>query len=140
MGHTGADKQYYWYLIAFGSNFITSVILALDFRANICYTTSMTDIISNIRTRFDHAAAKKILKEKYQAKMLFAHAGGMWRAGPELNTMIFTCGRMGEIVLPDLYENPVRVDSVELMKLSQERWNEQMNAWLIEWTEVQKQR
>jgi hypothetical protein len=140
LGHTGADKQYYWYLIAFGSNFITSVILALDFRANICYTTSMTDIISNIRTRFDHAAAKKILKEKYQAKMLFAHAGGMWRAGPELNTMIFTCGRMGEIVLPDLYENPVRVDSVELMKLSQERWNEQMNAWLIEWTEVQKQR
>jgi hypothetical protein len=54
--------------------------------------------------------------------------------------MIFTCGRMGEIVLPDLYENPVRVDSVELMKLSQERWNEQMNAWEVEYQQLSKQR
>jgi hypothetical protein len=54
--------------------------------------------------------------------------------------MIFTCGRMGEIVLPDLYENPVKVNSVELMNLSQERWNEQMNAWLIEHEELSRQR
>jgi hypothetical protein len=100
----------------------------------------MTDIISNIRTRFDHAAAKKTLKEKYQSRMLFPYNGGMWRAGPELNTLIFTCGQTGEIVLPDVYENPVKVDSSELMKLSQERWHEQMNAWLVEWAEMQKQR
>jgi hypothetical protein len=97
-------------------------------------------LISHARSRFDHAAAKRVLKEKYQAKMLFAHAGGMWRAGPELNNMIFTCGRVGEIVLPDLYENPVRVDSKELIALSQERWNEQMNAWLIEYEELSKKR
>jgi len=100
----------------------------------------MSNIVTRIRTRFDHAAAKKTLQEKYESKMLFAHAGGMWRAGPELNTMIFTCGRMGEIVLPDLYQTPVKVDSVELMKLSQERWNEQMNAWLVEHAELSKQR
>ena len=101
---------------------------------------TMSDIVTRIRTRFDHAVAKKTLQEKYESRMLFAHAGGMWRAGPELNTMIFTCGRMGKIVLPDLYENPVEVDSAELMKLSQERWNEQMNAWLVEWSELQQQR
>ena len=97
-------------------------------------------LISHARSRFDHASAKRVLKEKYSAKMIFAHAGGMWRAGPELNNMIFTCGRIGEIVLPDLYENPVRVDSKELMSLSQERWNEQMNAWLVEYEELSKQR
>jgi hypothetical protein len=97
-------------------------------------------LISHARSRFDHAAAKRVLKEKYQAKMIFAHAGGMWRAGPELNTMIFTCGRMGEIVLPDLYENPIKIDSKELMALSQERWNEQMNAWHIEYEELSKKR
>ena len=97
-------------------------------------------LISHARSRFDHAAAKRVLKEKYQAKLIFAHAGGMWRAGPELNTMIFTCGRMGEIVLPDLYENPVKIDSKELMALSQERWNEQMNAWLVEYEELSKKR
>jgi hypothetical protein len=98
------------------------------------------ELVKQARSRFDHAAARRVLKEKYEAKMLFAHAGGMWRAGPELNTMIFTCGRMGKIVLPDLYETPVRVDSTELMKLSQERWNEQMNAWLIEHEELSQQR
>jgi hypothetical protein len=64
----------------------------------------------------------------------------MWQAGPELNNMIFTCGRIGEIVLLDLYENPVKVDSKELMALSQERWNEQMNAWLVEYEELNKNR
>lgn len=98
------------------------------------------DIITQSRARFEHESARRILKEKYEARMIFAHAGGMWRAGPELHAMIFTCGRMGEIVLPDLYENPVKVDSTELMKLSQERWNEQMNAWLVEHEQLSKQR
>ena len=98
------------------------------------------ELIAHSRTRFDHANARRLLKEKYQAKMLFAYCGGMWRAGPELNNLIFTCGRIGEIVLPDLYENPIKVDSKELMALSQERWNEQMNAWHIEYEELNKNR
>lgn len=98
------------------------------------------DIVAHSRARFEHETARRVLKEKYQAKMIFGYNGGMWRAGPELNNMIFTCGRMGKIVLPDLYENPVQVDSKELMALSQERWNEQMNAWLVEYEELRKNR
>lgn len=97
-------------------------------------------LVAQARSRFDHAAARRILKEKYQAKMLFAHAGGMWQAGPALNTMILTCGNRPQIVLPDLYETPVRVDAAQLMQLSQERWHEQMNAWLIEHDELNQQR
>lgn len=98
------------------------------------------NLIAHSRARFDHAVARRNLQEKYQAKMIFAYREGMWRAGPELNTMIFTCGRMGEIVLPDLYGNPVQVESQELMSLSQERWNEQMNAWLVEYQDLKKTR
>jgi hypothetical protein len=54
--------------------------------------------------------------------------------------MIFTCGRIGEVVLPDLYNNPIKVDTKELMALSQERWNEQMNAWYVEYEELSKKR
>lgn len=100
----------------------------------------MDNLTQKIRARFDHNQQRRVLKEKYEAKMVFAHAGGMWRAGPELNNLIFTCGRMGEIVLPDLYDNPVKVDSKELMALSQERWNEQMNAWHQEYEELSKKR
>lgn len=89
------------------------------------------NLVAHARARFDHAVAKRILKEKYEAKMLFAYAGGMWRAGPELQTTLLTCPG-SEAVLLDLYENPVRVDTKELYAQSQQRWQEQMNAWLVE--------
>lgn len=98
------------------------------------------ELITHARARFEHAAARRTLKEKYQAKLTFAYAGGMWVAGPALHSMIFTCGRIGEVVLPDLYENPIKINTIELMSLSQERFNEQMNAWLVEYEELNKNR
>ena len=96
-------------------------------------------LIAHGRARFEHAAAKKLLKEKYQAKMLFAYAGGMWRAGPELQTTLLTCPDL-EAVIPDLYETPVRVNTQELLALSQQRWQEQMAAWLLEHEELSRNR
>lgn len=96
-------------------------------------------LVAHARARFDHAVAKRILKEKYEAKMLFAYGGGMWRAGPELQTTLLTCPD-AEAVLLDLYENPVRVDTKQLYSQSQQRWQEQMNAWLIEYEANNKRR
>jgi hypothetical protein len=39
-----------------------------------------------------------------------------------------------------LYENPVRVNTQELLALSQQRWQEQMNAWLVEHQQLNQQR
>jgi hypothetical protein len=100
----------------------------------------INELISHSRARFDHHQAKVVLKEKYQAKMTFAYGGGMWRAGPELQSTIFTCGKIGEVVLLDLYVTPVKIDTKELMALSQQRWQEQMNAWLVEYEESNKNR
>ena len=88
-------------------------------------------LISHARSRFDHATARRILKEKYEARMLFAYCGGMFRAGPELQTTLLTCPD-AEAVILDLYENPVKVNTKELFAQSQQRWQEQMNAWLTE--------
>ena len=96
-------------------------------------------LIAHVRTRFDHESQKRILREKYQARMLFAHGGGMWQAGPELQTTLLTCPDP-EAVLLDLYENPVRVVVTELMQESQLRWQEQMTAWLVEWDQLRTQR
>lgn len=89
------------------------------------------NLVAHARARFDHEAAKRVLREKYQARMLFAYAGGMWRAGPELQTTLLTCPD-AEAVILDLYENPVKVDTKQLYAQSQQRWQEQMNAWLVE--------
>ena len=98
------------------------------------------DLISHSRARFDHVAAKRILREKYEARMIFAHSGGMWRAGPELQCVLLACAQDKDVVLLDLYETPVRVNVPELFALSHARWQEQMNAWLVEHEQLNKQR
>jgi hypothetical protein len=97
-------------------------------------------IIATARARFDHESARKILKEKYQAKMIFAYHGGMWQAGPELLSTLNCCVMDKDVVLLDLYENPVKVNTKELWNLASERWQEQMNAWLVEYDTLSKQR
>lgn len=97
------------------------------------------NLLAHARARFDHAAARRVLKEKYEAKMLFAHAGGMWRAGPELLNILATVPP-GDAVLLDLYETPVQVRPEELRGMAMMRWQEQMNAWLVEHEELTKKR
>ena len=89
-------------------------------------------MIAHSRARFDHVTARRVLKEKYQARMLFAYCGGMWRAGPELLTVLAACPDESAVLL-DLYDAPVRIDVRELELAAQQRWQEQMNAWLVEY-------
>lgn len=99
----------------------------------------MSDIVTRIRTRFDHAAAKKTLQEKYESKMLFAHAGGMFKSTPDTITFLSLYDNK-DIVLLDVYQTPVKVNAADLKDEMQQRWQEQMNAWLVEWSQMQQQR
>ena len=66
--------------------------------------------------------------------------GGMWQAGPNLLTLLQAIPVEDDVVLLDLYDNPIKVNPYELQCLTLERWQEQMNAWLLEHTELSKQR
>jgi len=96
-------------------------------------------LITHGRARFEHSAARRLLKEKYQAKLTFAHAGGMWRAAPETITLLSLYDDQS-IVIQDLYENPVRINATELCEIMRLRWQEQMTAWLIEYDQLSKNR
>ena len=95
-------------------------------------------LISHSRARFEHEAARRTLREKYQAKFTFAHAGGMWQAGPELLTTLKCC--TGTVVILDLYENPIQVNAEEFYELVLQRWQEQLNAWLTEYEQLNRNR
>lgn len=97
-------------------------------------------LVAHARARFDHEAARRVLKEKYQARMIFGYNGGLFRAGPELLTLLHACPVEDDVVILDLYENPIKITPLELQHLAQDRWQEQMNAWLIEHDELSKQR
>ncbi len=96
-------------------------------------------ILTQARARFEQAAARRLLQEKYEARMVFAYSGGMWRAGPHLQTTLLTCPDAKAVIL-DLYDNPVQIDTKELFAMSQQRWQEQMNAWLVEYENLNQQR
>ena len=96
-------------------------------------------LISHARSRFNHESARRLLKEKYQARMLFAYSGGMWRAGPELLVLLATVPP-GDAVILDLYETPIQVNPEQLQGIAMQRWQEQMNAWYIEREQLNKKR
>jgi hypothetical protein len=96
-------------------------------------------LIAHGRARFEHAAARRLLREKYQAKLTFAHAGGMWRAGPELIAVLAVCPDDSAVIM-DLYETPVQITVKEMQDLVQQRWQEQMTAWLVEYNQLSKNR
>ncbi len=98
----------------------------------------MQDLVKRIRKRFDHQQARLVLKETYQAKMIFAHNGGMWRAGPELLNLCAICD--DSAILLDIYDTPVQVNTEELRAIASQLWQEQMNAWHAEYEEMSKQR
>jgi hypothetical protein len=95
-------------------------------------------LVAHARARFDHATAKRVLKEKYRAKFIFAHAGGMWQAGPELLTILKGC--TDTVVILDLYETPVKINAEEFYEQVLQRWQEQLNAWLIEYEQLNQNR
>jgi len=88
---------------------------------------------------------KRILKEKYQGKFILAYGGGMFKASTELISFLDACVKLNnhsetDVVLLDLYENPVKVNIIELRKIVYQKYTEQMSAWLNEYTELSKNR
>jgi len=110
---------------------VTSVIISNNMNTD--------NLVQTIRERFDHDSAKQVLKEKYESKMLFADSEGMWKAGPDLIAVLSTFSDE-TIVLTDTYSNPCKVNREHLLATAKERWQEQMNAWLVEANELRTQR
>ena len=97
------------------------------------------NLIAHARSRFDHVAAKRTLREKYQGKITFGWNSGMFKATPEMITFL-SLYNDERIVVLDLYETPIEVNAKELCDIMKARLQEQMNAWLLEYEELNKNR
>lgn len=99
----------------------------------------MENLSTTIKRRFDHEASRQALKEKYEAKLLFAHQGGMFRAGPELIVLLNSLTQEDPVIV-DLYDSPVTVNKLELLEEAIQRWQEQLNAWQVELADLSRER
>lgn len=96
-------------------------------------------LIADAKARFAHNSAKDYLREKYNAKLLVAEQGGLWRADKETIAFLSTF-LSEEVVLIDTFDNPVKVNSRELLGKLLDTYNNVMNEWYNEWKELESKR
>jgi hypothetical protein len=99
-------------------------------------------LITEAKARFAHNSAKDYLQEKYNAKLIVAEQGGLWKADQE--TISFLSIMINDyddrVVLMDTFANPVLVDRSELLSKLKQVYNDVMHEWYNEWKELESKR
>ena len=96
-------------------------------------------LIKDAKARFSHNSAKAYLKEKYSSKLVIAEQGGLWRA--DAQTIGFLNSFSDEtLVVIDTFDNPVKVNRIELLESLTKTYTKIMTEWNSEWKEKKKKR
>lgn len=99
-------------------------------------------LISEAKARFNHNSAKEYLRQKYEAKLLIADQGGLWKADQQTIAFLATMSNDWDdkVVLMDTFQNPVAVERSELLTKLKEVYNNVMAEWYKEWKELESRR
>lgn len=99
-------------------------------------------LVNEAKARFNHNSAKAYLKEKYDAKLLIAEQGGLWKANQETITFlsIMSNDYDDKVVMIDTFQNPVLVDRSALLSKLKEVYKNVMSDWYNEWKELENKR
>jgi hypothetical protein len=98
-------------------------------------------LLTDVKARFAHNSAKAYLKEKYEAKLIVADQGGLWKANAETISFLLSLQTLGpEMILLDTFDNPVKVDRQLLNKTLSEVYAQVMEEWHKEWQELESKR
>lgn len=96
-------------------------------------------LIAEAKARFNHNSAKAYLKDKYDSKFIVAEQGGLWKASPELIS-ILTSFDDNFIILIDSFNNPVHVNRDQLLTVIKDTYHTVMLEWYKEWKELETKR
>ena len=98
---------------------------------------STKSLVAEARARFSHHESKQYLKEKYTNMLTVAYAGGMFKIDTTLLAFITSteCD-----LITDIYDNPVKINRAEFIKLATETYNSVMSQWLEEHNQLSKSR
>ena len=79
-------------------------------------------------TQFERAAYTKTLLESTRAKLTLAHNGGLFSVGMGLIAFLNAMSD-AELVIEDIYNNPIRVRRQEMLDQARHVYNEAMTEW-----------
>lgn len=96
-------------------------------------------LLTDIKARFAHNSAKAYLKEKYEAKLIVAEQGGLWRADQKTISFLASLTYIN-LVMIDTFGNPVEVNRQQLLDVLVSTYIEVMQEWHKEWQELESKR
>jgi hypothetical protein len=96
-------------------------------------------LLAEARARFSHNSAKAYLAEKFNAKLIVAEQGGLWKADAQTISLLNSFNHT-QIVLIDTFNNPVQVFRQDLLTKLQAVYDEVMIDWYNEWKELENKR
>jgi len=100
-------------------------------------TTQTEVLLQEIKLATDFQVNKRILKEKISTDLHFAYNNGLFKCSVELISFLSSWDDQ-ELVLPDSYENPIKVNRIELLTLAKMHYQKVMNSWLDEYDRLKK--
>jgi hypothetical protein len=88
---------------------------------------------------FDHIVYRKQLRERIQSGLLFTYNNGMFKATTELISFVSVWTSSRPLFLEDIHNNPIHiVDKEFFLQKCCDCYQEQMNAWHIEFEQSKK--
>lgn len=95
-------------------------------------------LVKDAAARFKHSESKLLLQEKYTARLVIAHSGGMWQITPQFLAFLRTS--QPYVVITDIYDTPHNICTVELLELAERVYESTMREWLEEHTQLSRKR
>ena len=101
--------------------------------------TEINQIVQQVRQATDYQINKRILREKIQTDLHFAHNGGLFKITPELLAFVQTWP-IDELYIEDTYQNPIEIDRQVFLVQAQQHYHKVMNRWQQQHAELKKLR
>jgi hypothetical protein len=101
--------------------------------------SDLDKLIQEIRLATDYQVNKRILREKIQTDLQLAYNGGLFKVTPELIAFL-NAWTSDELFLEDTYQNPVKINRLELLDLCQQHYQTVMNTWHCQHEEIRRAR
>lgn len=96
------------------------------------------NLIQEIKARFNHHESKLYLQEKYTNQLTMVAQGGLWTITPQLLGYLKTAD--DETILIDNYNQPIKVNSAELLETLQDQYKTVTENWLSEFNALREKR
>lgn len=102
-------------------------------------TTEIEQIKKHVKSAIDHNESLQLAKEKATNDLHLPYNNGMFYITPALFAFVSTI-TAPELVLEDIYGNPILVNTTEFKQKAEECYHKAMNGWLATYAEIKKTR